>query len=487
MRRSAFSVHRWPSALAVVPIVVSTIARQDLPPRRNSFQPRRKFPRIQKCSIEFLHYIREEQQTAVIELSSAKDSDLLARFIDDRDGEAFAELVRRHGPMVLAACRRILRHREDAEDAFQATFFVLAMRAGAIRRPEVLPGWLFEVARRTAMRARSVRRRHDELAKGLSAMARMKSTVRRGTSELSSILDAEIARLSPKYRDPTVLCYLEGKTNAEAGRQLSLPAGTIFTRLRRAREILRDRLMARGVKLSGQTLDSILRAKEASEDVPTELAALTATGASLIPSGKLTVAGRGVASHRAFGLAKGVVKSMMTAKLALVAVLLLAVSLSAGVASRVVRNALAADATIGITPASDLISVNVVDRQGNRGLPGVSLCVVADGQEQTIKCDEQGRCTIRRPAPSVVSLVVLSTSPGYTPQVMTWSRKNQSQVGMPATVIVPMRRGVVRARILLKCGRWVHVIDPSVPTTSNQPVRTVEIDLDAAGRPLKKS
>ena len=429
--------------------------------------------------------MREEQWMAVIELPSVNDADLLARFVDSRDAEAFAELVRRHGAMVLATCRRVLRHPQDAEDAFQATFIVLAMRAGAIRRREAVPGWLFEVAQRTAMRARSLRRRRDQLEWHLSVMAQMKSTGHPEPSEAASIVDAEIARLAPKYRNPVVLCYLQGKTNVEAGRELSLPVGTIATRLRQARGILRERLLARGINLSVRNFDVMLRGNRASDDVPAMLMASTTAAVSMIPARNAPLPGPVKQFQRAFTLARKVARTVTTAKVALVAALLLAVSICAGVATHALETSPHGVAKVGSSADSDLITFKVVDRLANGGLAGSALCIVADGQEQTIKCDEHGCCTFHRPA-SVASLIVLSTSPGYVPQFMTWSRGNGPELPMPATVLLPMSRGAVHERMLLRSGSWVHVINPP-STPVGQAVKTVEIDLDAALHPPKKS
>jgi len=424
--------------------------------------------------------MRVEPLTTLMELNSAKESDLLARFVDERDSEAFAELLRRHGPMVLSACRRILGNREDAEDAFQATFFVLAMRAARIRRPEVLASWLFGVARRTAIRARSIRHRREKLERSLSEMTHMKAAGGSASDELSSLLDAEIARLSPKYRNPVVLCYLEGRTNAQTAKQLALPLGTVATRLRRAREILRDRLVARGVTLSGQTLDETLRANQASEAVPLALSTLTAKAASTMSSGKPTAVARGTVPHRALALANGVVRSMLTARVVLVGAMFLGLSLSMGMVSQAVRTRWTASSR-----ASNLISVKVADTQG-RAVAGASICVVTDGHEETFISDDQGQCMIRLPPSTVALCAVFYTKSGYLPFMQVWPRKARSLAHIPVAVSVSMRRGVVPERILVTYGRWVHTINPPVLAPGKE-TKTYEMSLDANGRIMRRT
>ncbi len=172
-------------------------------------------------------------------------AELLDRFAASRDEAAFAAIVSQHGPMVLATCRRLLGNRADADDAFQATFLVLARRVGAIQHPERLAPWLHSIAHRVSVRARSgaARRRqvegegHDE-----AAVADPPDDA----FELRAVLDEELARLPEKYRVPLVLCYLEGMTHDEAAGQLAWPVGTVRSRLAGGRDRLRSRLARRG-------------------------------------------------------------------------------------------------------------------------------------------------------------------------------------------------------------------------------------------------
>src|SRR5262249_3651131 len=159
------------------------------------------------------------------------------RFARLRDEDAFAELVRRHGPLVLGLCRRVLGDWHDAEDAFQATFLVLAKNAASLRWPEALGPWLYGVALRTARkgRARAARRRSCERqAAAPEAVSAADPTGR----DLRPLLDEAVGGLPEKYRVPVVLCYLKGRTVAEAARQIGCPRGTVATRLAWARRRL---------------------------------------------------------------------------------------------------------------------------------------------------------------------------------------------------------------------------------------------------------
>jgi RNA polymerase sigma factor (sigma-70 family) len=181
------------------------------------------------------------------------DAQLLADFLTHHDESAFGTLVSRHGPMVLRVCRDVLGDPSDAEDAFQATFLVLVRRAGAIRDRSSLGPWLYEVAWRISRRARanSARRRAQQrqvLAMYMDAASVPPSDPAR--HELKPILHEEIHRLPAKIRDAIVLCYLEEFTVEVAARRLHCPVGTLKSRLSRGRELLRSRLVRRGLSTS---------------------------------------------------------------------------------------------------------------------------------------------------------------------------------------------------------------------------------------------
>ena len=219
-----------------------------------------------------LHYLRRLGDVGPPAV--AGDADLLHRFAAGRDGDAFAELVSRHGPLVWGVCARMLRDGPDAEDAFQATFLVLARKAGAVRRPELLGNWLYGVARRVASKARAAAARRRAEEKGAPEDHAVDPTPDVVWRDLRPVLDEEVGRLPEKFRVPFVLCHLEGLTNDEAARRLGCPKGTILSRLARARERLRDRLTRRGIGVPTALFAAAL-AEDAAAAVPAALVAAT--------------------------------------------------------------------------------------------------------------------------------------------------------------------------------------------------------------------
>jgi RNA polymerase sigma factor (sigma-70 family) len=178
--------------------------------------------------------------------AGATDTQLLAQFAGRRDETAFAALMARHGPMVMTVCRGVLRDSLDAEDAFQATFIVLARKAGSTWAEGQLGGWLHRVAYRVAIRAKidaARRRTHEHQA---AEVAAMEISLRDSENEIQPALHEELARLPAKLRLPIVLCYLEGLTHAQAALQLRCGEATLRRRLAGARDRLRSRLLRRG-------------------------------------------------------------------------------------------------------------------------------------------------------------------------------------------------------------------------------------------------
>jgi RNA polymerase sigma factor (sigma-70 family) len=217
------------------------------------------------------------------EAGEPTDAQLLERFTARREEAAFAALVRRHGPMVLGVCRRLLHHDHDAEDTFQATFLILMRKAAAISRRKSLGCWLHRVAQRTALRARAARdhrRRQERQCPPMPETDFIAAVVWR---DLQPVLDEEVGRLPERYRAPFVLCYLEGMTYQKAARLLHCPPGTLSRRLARAREILRQRLAGRGLALPAGVLAATLSAKATFAAVPSPLAA-AAVKAALAPA-----------------------------------------------------------------------------------------------------------------------------------------------------------------------------------------------------------
>jgi RNA polymerase sigma factor (sigma-70 family) len=262
------------------------------------------------------HLRRATQPAGADELA---DEELLACFVARRDEAAFEALVRRHGPMVLGVCRRLLRRSHDVEDAFQATFLVLVRKAGSIARPRLLGNWLYGVAYRTALRARVEAAHQQAHERQVSDMAAQQ--VPAAESDVQALLDHELNRLPQKYRVPIVLCDLEDVPRAEAARRLGCPAGTLSSRLARGREMLRQRLLRRGVTPSAAALAALLN-ESASASVPASLLAST------VRAGLLYAAGAGAAAPVA-ALTEGVLKTMFLTRLKIATVLVLTLTAAA--------------------------------------------------------------------------------------------------------------------------------------------------------------
>lgn len=203
------------------------------------------------------------------------NAELLARFAKNRDQAAFAVLVRRHGPMVLAVCQRITNHPQDAEDAFQAVFLVLARKAAALGRPELLGNWLFGVAVRVAQKARrsAARRRAREVqAVDIPEPAAPPADP---SADVGPVLHEELARLPAWYREAVVLCDLRGVPRAEAAKLLGIPEGTLSSRLAGGRKKLAERLARRGVALSVAAIPTALGEARGAAAVPDSLVSKT--------------------------------------------------------------------------------------------------------------------------------------------------------------------------------------------------------------------
>lgn len=235
-----------------------------------------------------LAYLRRLGRSSAVESS---DAELLGRFAEQRDESAFNSLLLRHGPLVWSVCRRVLAEESAAEDAFQATFLVLVRKAGSVSKQASVRSWLYGVALRVAVRARQ-QERLRRLREQAAPVRHTRETGTEGWPDVRPILDEEIQRLPEKYRLPIMLCYLEGQTNDEAARLLNCPRGTIATRLARARERLRSRLVRRGLTLSGATLAALLTDNAMSAVVPSLLNAQTSksvlTGAAPVSVTTLT-------------------------------------------------------------------------------------------------------------------------------------------------------------------------------------------------------
>jgi RNA polymerase sigma factor (sigma-70 family) len=268
--------------------------------------------------------------------AAATDGQLLECFLARRDEAAFAELVRRHGPLVLHVCRRILGDAHHAEDAFQATFLVLACKAGAIRKHGSVGSWLYGVARRVALQARQLAYRGRERSAvdvepgELAEREAMNPDPAAELSrcEIEAALDAELERLPEKYRAPLVLCFLQDKSHGDAAGELAWAVGTLKSRLARGRELLRQGLARRGVAVSAGVLGALLTESTAPAAVPATLLTTTAKAAVAFSAGSVVVAG--AVSTGAALLARTALKGLAAGKLQLAALGVLTATLLGG-------------------------------------------------------------------------------------------------------------------------------------------------------------
>jgi RNA polymerase sigma factor (sigma-70 family) len=237
------------------------------------------------------------------------ETDLWERYVLTRDELAFEGLLCKHGPMVLGVCRRILRQEQDAEDAFQATFLVLVRKAASLRSPQTLSNWLYGVARRTALEARTTASRRRAREAVLPSRLRTSDE----PDDLRPVLDEELGRLPDRYRVAVVLCDLEGLTRKEAAGQLGWAEGTVASRLARGRSLLAKRLARRG--FAGALASAALASSAAPACVP----------ASLLRSTLSSLAGaRGMLSASVAALTEGVLRTMFMTKLKAAAAVVLA-------------------------------------------------------------------------------------------------------------------------------------------------------------------
>ncbi|MBI2805491.1 MAG: sigma-70 family RNA polymerase sigma factor [Planctomycetes bacterium] len=211
------------------------------------------------------------------------DGQLLDRFIYTHDDLAFAELVRRHGSMVLGVCRRVLDNRHDAEDCFQAVFLVLVRKAETIQPRQMVGNWLYGVAYRTALESKKLTARRRNRERKRCEMPRPEPES--DWQDLKPLLDQELSRLPDKYRFVLVACDLEGQTRKEVARALHVPEGTVASRLARARVMLAKRLARKNLIISAGALANLL-SDRTPEEVPLALTASTAQAAVRVAAGK---------------------------------------------------------------------------------------------------------------------------------------------------------------------------------------------------------
>src|SRR5215831_1750189 len=238
------------------------------------------------------------------------DGQLLERFLSRREEAAFEVLVRRHGPMVLGVCHRVLHNSHDAEDAFQAVFLVLVRKAASILPRELVGNWLYGVAYRTALEARGILARRRTKERQVSAMPEKAAPTADTDSDVRPILDEELDRLPAKYRVPVVLCELEGRSRKEVAGLLQIPEGTLSSRLATARRMLAARLSRRGLGVSAATMAACFAEQASAAAVPSALVAATVRAATQFAAG----AAAATISTNVLLVTEGVLKAMFLSK-----------------------------------------------------------------------------------------------------------------------------------------------------------------------------
>jgi len=261
------------------------------------------------------------------------DRELLRRFLTG-DEEAFSELVQRHAGLVWSACQRVLRHADDADDAFQATFLVLARKAKSLQWQESIAAWLYQTARRTSLKLRAITARRREVEEQAvqqredgAATSTGNPAAQASVQELVEILDAELASLPLRFREVFLLSQVEGLTRDEVAERLGISITAVKDRLERGREQLRSRLLRRGVTLTAATLAAWLVPGTTHAGITT-LAAFTAQLAGAFATNSLAAG----TAPTAATLAQGVLKMMGLEKLKCIVVCVASLLTAGGIA-----------------------------------------------------------------------------------------------------------------------------------------------------------
>lgn len=244
-------------------------------------------------------------ETSIREDSAVSDCELIERFLRDQDETAFAILVQRYGGMVLRVCQRQLSDEHLVEDAFQATFLLLARKAGSIRKRESLSSWLYGVALRVARKARERSQRQEGREQPFGRLE--PGDARADDSD--SLIDEELERLPFRYRQPIILCYLQGHSNEEAARELGWSLSQVRWRLYQGRELLRSRLTKQGMAMSLGAMLACLSPSSATAGV-SPLLGQTVQSSMAYALGQLAIEGGSSGSPGT--LAGKVSKAMMT-------------------------------------------------------------------------------------------------------------------------------------------------------------------------------
>jgi RNA polymerase sigma factor (sigma-70 family) len=422
-------------------------------------------------------------------LGALTDEQLLERFNNGAGpGEAaFEAIILRHGPMVLGVCRRILRDPHDVEDAFQATFLILARRASSIRSGNVLGGWLCRVAYRVAARARAAR--HGSIPPPDRPTESAPPEDAAEHEDLSAAIIGELQLLPEKYRLPVQLCYLEGRTHDEAAVQLSWPVGTVRTRLAWARDRLRQRLSRRGLALSVGLVDRSLLSLKATGGVPAARVAATLGAAIARPT-----------ATAAAVLANNALRATMMSRVKLAAILILATGSLAGIALPLIGSGFRqpgpageqrrdsppprqrSDARDGPAAARDVRTVffRVADRTTKRPVAGVTLKVWINGKmTREHVTDATGRIVIPLPEMDPERLTVTARGDGWVPKRVYLRHFTARETEIPRSYTLEMERGTsIGGGVQDEQGRPIDGVVVSVYATTPDDRGREALDLD---------
>jgi RNA polymerase sigma factor (sigma-70 family) len=428
------------------------------------------------------------------------EGQLLRRFVRERDESAFAALVSRHGRMVLGVCRRVLGARPDAEDAFQATFLVLLRRASALQDADSLGPWLYGVAWRVASRARAgnARRRREEENAAANRPEQTETDCSAARRELHAIIDEEMNRLPEKYRQPLVLCYLEGLTHEAAARQLRWKAGVLRGRLDRGRLRLRGRLARRGLAPAATLAVADWLNPSSQAAVAQALVHSTVLTACLhLTVGKVSGT---IANTSAARLAGDVLRKKLVGRAALIATALISGTLTLAALgtpgkihdpnSSAQAPVSTATTTLGRVLPARRIELRVVDRSRGKPLPGVRLTLVT-GTVPTFErtSDYNGTIAFDYPSLGPNRAHVDARKDGFLP-TRVWVRHPGEEEEFPPSFtlkMVPAARigGLVKeedGQPVLGAKVWLAISGPSDEPQNRAGIRTEEALTDAEGR-----
>lgn len=335
---------------------------------------------------------------ALMDQTGQSDGQLLENFIRTRADGAFETLVKRHGPMVLGVCRRVLRNEHDADDAFQATFLVLVRRATRVTPKDMVGHWLYGVAYKTAIKAKSLaakrRLRERQFLDELEPIAHP----HKPADEIHRLLDQELSRLPAKYRIPIVLCELEGKSYKDAARLLGLTTGAVSVRLVRGREMLARRLVRCGIEASPGLLILLLPHSASAAPVASSLVESTVSAAGQFAAGQTPTSG---VSANVVALTEGVLKAMMLSQLqtaSVAGIIIGTVGIGLGglvYATQAGRAAQEAE-TAAVATSQPAVPATDADSEDRKQLQGtwIATSAVNTGKEAPKEAVKQARITL---------------------------------------------------------------------------------------------